>query len=199
MVYEVIHKLCFACGRIGHKKDVCPHIVLSSNSPTKGVNDEIEEPARSRSLHVMDSTAHGSGTSGGSGEAAGNALYGPWTVVTRKKPGQRLARNVTNMEGPMGPAKEALSHSLGKGPSSKLDNLGWAKEPFSPIVAGARPSKKTFQDGPNHVGFFMGGSELNIQFSPSVGGKKGLARTRALLSHTKSAVVNCNRPSSHHD
>lgn len=199
VVYEGIHKLCFACGRIGHKKDVCSHIVRSSNSPAKGVDDEIEDPAKSRSLHAMDSTAHGSDTSGGSGEAASNALYGPWTVVTRKKPGQRLARNVANMEGPMGPAKEVMSHSLGKGPSSKLENLGWAEEPFSPIVAGVGPSKKTFQDGPNCMGVSMGGSELNIQFSPSVRGKKGLARTRALLSHTKPAAVNCNRPSSHHD
>ena len=27
VVYEGINKLCFVCGRIGHKKEVCPYTV----------------------------------------------------------------------------------------------------------------------------------------------------------------------------
>ena len=27
VVYEGINKLCFACGRIGHKKEMCPHTI----------------------------------------------------------------------------------------------------------------------------------------------------------------------------
>ena len=35
VVYEGINKLYFACGRVGHKKEMCPHIVRRAELPSK--------------------------------------------------------------------------------------------------------------------------------------------------------------------
>nr|POE55904.1 hypothetical protein CFP56_76274 [Quercus suber] len=64
VVYEGIHKLCFGCGRIGHKKDACPHLVWKLGSSVRGDNVELGDPRRSRTLPALDSTIDGSGTSG---------------------------------------------------------------------------------------------------------------------------------------
>ncbi|XP_030948989.1 uncharacterized protein LOC115972900 [Quercus lobata] len=62
VVYEGIHKLCFACGRIGHKKDDCPHTIRKPVSPEREENGEPDESARSRKVHATDSTTNGCGT-----------------------------------------------------------------------------------------------------------------------------------------
>ena len=87
VVYEGIHKLCFGCGRIGHKKDGCPHLVQNPGSPVRGDNGDVDDSARSRTLHAMDSTTDRSGTLGGSRVNTESTMYGPWMVVTREKPG----------------------------------------------------------------------------------------------------------------
>ena len=33
VVYEGINKLCFSCGRVGHKKEMCPYIVWGAEPP----------------------------------------------------------------------------------------------------------------------------------------------------------------------
>ena len=33
VVYEGIHKLCFSCGRIGHKKESCPFTISGLEPP----------------------------------------------------------------------------------------------------------------------------------------------------------------------
>nr|POE83002.1 uncharacterized protein CFP56_42947 [Quercus suber] len=48
VVYEGIHKLCFACGKIGHKKDDCPHTIWRPVSPKREGNSQLDESARSR-------------------------------------------------------------------------------------------------------------------------------------------------------
>nr|POE52338.1 uncharacterized protein CFP56_60843 [Quercus suber] len=77
VVYEGIHKLCFDCGRIGHKKDACPHLVWKLGSSVRGDNVELSDPRRSHTLHAMDSTTDGSGTSGGSKVDTESTLYRP--------------------------------------------------------------------------------------------------------------------------
>ena len=102
VVYEGIQKLCFACGRIGHKKEDCLHIIRTSTSPVRGDNDDHGDSARSHRVHDTDSTTNGGGMSEGSGTAKDNDSYGPWMIVTRKKVGQRGARNFAALEGHTG-------------------------------------------------------------------------------------------------
>ena len=33
--YEGIHKLCFVCGRIGHKQEYCPQVIRQDLPPKK--------------------------------------------------------------------------------------------------------------------------------------------------------------------
>ena len=194
VVYEGIHKLCFGYGRIGHKKDGCPHLVQKPSSPVRGDNGDVDDSARSRTLHDMDTTTNGSGTSGGSGVNTESTTYGPWMVVTRKKPGQRIPRNSTAMEGPMGQEKAVKFLFNGQGPSMKADELGWAKEAITFSIAGTEPSNRNFQGGPNRMGLASRGFEPSIQSSPSVRGKKGLARSRAPNTYSKSAVDSKSKP-----
>ena len=35
VVYEGINKLYFACGRVGHEKEICPHIVQGAKPPSE--------------------------------------------------------------------------------------------------------------------------------------------------------------------
>jgi len=61
-------------------------------------------------------------------------------------------------------------------------------EPTNFSEANDEPSKMNVQVGPNLVG-----SSSSVQTSPSVRGKKGLARTRALNSFRKSAADFSNK------
>jgi len=85
VVYEGIHKLCFACGRIGHKKDDCPHTIRKPVSLEREENGEPDESVRSCKVHATDSTTDGCGTSGGSGAATDSTSYGPWMIMTQVK------------------------------------------------------------------------------------------------------------------
>ena len=178
MVYEGIQKLCFACGRIGHKKDDFPYIIRSSTPPVRGGNDEHGDSTRSRKMHGMDGIVSGGGMSEGSGTATNNNLYRPWMLVTRKKVGQHGARNSTALEGHTGSGRSVLHQGSGQGISMKPTTMGWAKVTNSLKLVNSEPSIKASQLGPFCVGTNLDGPEPTSHFSPSVRGKKGIVRSR---------------------
>ncbi|XP_050259267.1 uncharacterized protein LOC126704310 [Quercus robur] len=128
VVYEGIQKLCFACGRVGHKKEVCPHIIRSSSSPVRGGNDEHGDSVGSRMVHDTDSTVIGGGMSEGSGATKANDSYGPWMLVTRRKNGQRGVRNAAGLDGLSGSGRAEERQASGQGTATKPISMGWAKE-----------------------------------------------------------------------
>nr|POE91690.1 hypothetical protein CFP56_53057 [Quercus suber] len=159
VTYEGIQKLCFPCGRIGHKKDVCPYTIRKPNPPAKGADGEHEnQRVSSHVAHVMDSTISG----------------------------QRVSRSATEMEGPTGSVKKSLRYEVGQGTSYNSSKTGWVKAPNTLLRADAEPNGKFVQDGPDFVGHianqnFVAGTnkiEFNTRTSPSVRGKKGIARNR---------------------
>ena len=88
--YEGIQKLCFSCGRMGHRKENCQYTVRP-NSPAKEgrlVNDRDGE-GQSCDMHVPHGPAEGMENNGlVHGNVAGasqDSTYGPWTVVARRK------------------------------------------------------------------------------------------------------------------
>ena len=80
VIYEGIQKLCFSCGRIGHKKEACP-FTIRSPAEGKPVNaeagDDPTQTANARELHDAHSTIPASGTMEDTGAGTENVRYGP--------------------------------------------------------------------------------------------------------------------------
>ena len=90
VVYEGINKLCFACSRIGHKKEMCLHAIRCDAPPPEkempSTNSYSTNPHR---MHEASQCEVGSGIAGGSGMDHEEDRYEPWMVVTRKRGGQK--------------------------------------------------------------------------------------------------------------
>ena len=96
--YERIHKLCFGCGRIGHRKEQCPFVIRQPSPSSKEANqsDGVTE-AQTCNAHDTESakqsvgpgiTVHGSAQKG-----VPESTYDPWVVVMRKKQGVKQQRH----------------------------------------------------------------------------------------------------------
>ena len=193
VTYEGIHGLCFSCGRVGHRKEVCPYTIRNPKAPEKVVNDEHEnQPTNSHATHATDSTNPRSGMSNGSGADTDNDLCGPWMIVTRRKIGQRKPRNATAMEGPIVPGMKTANHEVGQGLDFNSSKVGWAKEANLFSRSNSKPDVKINQGGPSCVGFTANHLKASKTFrrdsntytSPLVRGKKGLARNRVSSSNS---------------
>ncbi|XP_050259306.1 uncharacterized protein LOC126704364 [Quercus robur] len=92
--YEGIQKMCFECGRLGHSKEHCPHVVRQGPSYSEaGLKEAGETCFSSRFVHGPDEARRGEGTSGvmrdseqsTEQEDVREGVYGPWIVVERRK------------------------------------------------------------------------------------------------------------------
>ena len=175
VVYEGLHKLCFSCGRIGHRVEACPLIIKKPEPPVEG------GPMRAgEDTHVVhESYCTGTG-SGLKDSAAGREEdgYGPWMLVARRKPGQKR----TNMAGTSG---EKAVHEVGR------DGRGLMQEP-----KGGSKDGNAFNERFDSIGLMRVGREPSLgvkkgdkyvaaRSSPSVKGKKALARNRASVWSSK--------------
>nr|POE95451.1 uncharacterized protein CFP56_01494 [Quercus suber] len=96
--YEGIQKLCFGCGRLGHRKESCPYIIRQE-PPDKEVQMEVgvEEGEGSRK-HCEDNSPKAavgpnSQENGDAQEDGHASTYGPWVVVARRKNGTKWQRS----------------------------------------------------------------------------------------------------------
>lgn len=82
--YKGIHKLCFSCGRIGHRKEDCPHIIRPVQTSAREEEDGVDKAQGSpREKHDAKSAET---------SADEDNTYGPWMVVTRKRNGYKPNR-----------------------------------------------------------------------------------------------------------
>ena len=96
--YEGIHKMCFGCGRIGHSKEQCPHIIRQEPPVSEaGEKKSGDTAAKSCSAHDSDIARSGVGTSSdvasteqcAEQDVVHEGVYWPWVVVTRRKNGTK--------------------------------------------------------------------------------------------------------------
>ena len=186
--YEGLQKLCFSCGRVGHVKEGCHYTIKRIEMLAEGgpVDAEAEsgsaQPTNPHGVHVSASIEVGSGTTNGREAGTDDARYGPWTLVARKKPGQNRTKfsvksgDVTN--------SGMRQYPFGFKYGSDRAPLGWAEsnsnlETNAPLRMGLETH---FVKGrvENHTGNTA---------SPSVKGKKVIARNKGFKMLTKSDKV----------
>lgn len=74
--YEHIHLICFFCGRVGHRKEVCLH-TLTTSGPASSSNLTVDTTGKSDTSNVkFNGQVSNSRT-----EEIG---FGEWMIVTRK-------------------------------------------------------------------------------------------------------------------
>lgn len=80
--YKGINSLCFACGRIGHKLELCPYIIKEqSNEP---ITEQSASSKEHKNAQRMDKTRV---------ERKQKEEYGEWMVVSRRKPNNKVPNN----------------------------------------------------------------------------------------------------------
>ena len=98
MSYEGLQKLCFSCGRVGHTKEVCQYTIKRIKLPTEGgpvdvgADNSSAQPTNPHGVHDSANTALGSGTTNGRKAGTDDIRYGPWTLVSHRKPGQNRTK-----------------------------------------------------------------------------------------------------------
>nr|POE88793.1 uncharacterized protein CFP56_25239 [Quercus suber] len=97
VTYEGIQKLCFGCGRLGHRRETCPYSIRQS-SPMKeaemGVEDKVEEHACNEREQSRTNVEVGPEVvQKDVSKDVQDGTYGSWLVVARKKNGTRTYKS----------------------------------------------------------------------------------------------------------
>ena len=88
VVYEGIQKLCFSCGRVGHRKEACPYTIRKEEQPeATAEKNHAGQVENSREVREDVFAGGMQAMPNGSGTDETEDQYGPWMVVTRKRPG----------------------------------------------------------------------------------------------------------------
>ena len=95
---EGIQKLYFGCGKVGHRKDICPYIIRQESSAERmEERTEGSVPSSPCETHAPANVQKGQGSnesvSRNSNEEATDGTYGLWVVVTRKHNGTKNLMN----------------------------------------------------------------------------------------------------------
>nr|POF21005.1 hypothetical protein CFP56_59199 [Quercus suber] len=95
--YEGLSALCFVCGRIGHRKEACPHVIKGPQTENPRATQDKPNNSEEQQMSKDESQAkiHNNELDG----------YGQWMVVIRKKKAQK-PRLAEHREGSATSSKE---------------------------------------------------------------------------------------------
>ena len=119
LIYEVIQKLCFSCGSLGHLEEACPYTIRKSKDSVATAEASLDGNFGSHNGHEdcrtdTPSTSPDSSTSGTSVVEKASCQYGPWMVVTRKKGGYKGTKQNPSLGGTTKSSGQLLTNPLPK-------------------------------------------------------------------------------------
>ena len=198
ITYEGLHRFCFSCERIGHRREECI-FTIKKPSPEKPpaskgreiltMKDNNAEELKPHAMHEVDPK---------------DDMYGPWMVVSCKKSSNRKDKkhdfaptNPMHTAWHEGNDERACPREMAKltpGISVLKINRGKRKANGELAVFGKSPKelsgfkgKDISLDSPNKLGMFNQGTIKSYKGPSSIKGKKVLARLRATLAIARSA------------
>jgi len=83
VMYEGIHSLCFTCGRLGHKKEVCQYEIKGPQQPTTSAPADASTDQGDHPTVTPDATTTPPHST--TPPPAELDTFGPWTLVSRRK------------------------------------------------------------------------------------------------------------------
>nr|POF12560.1 uncharacterized protein CFP56_20045 [Quercus suber] len=204
VTYEGIHRMCFSCGRMGHRRESCPYTIRNGNDQVdKDEGDSVDRSGQPCNSHVPDNPVRSSGTT----PKALEDNYGPWLLVSRKKTGTKgRGRNVpdagrSHAQGQEGvdahaPGAKATTDRAPKSGSrfslrERKRKLSPTKSPMAYIrkegTQGGATGTSVLAQVPLHSGLLdsyhpglgEGPMSFKVNSSVSIKGKKVMARARA--------------------
>ncbi|KAK9995977.1 hypothetical protein SO802_020663 [Lithocarpus litseifolius] len=91
VAYEGLNRLCFACGRLGHRREACQFTI---KSPSLVPKDSLEPNTADKEDKALTSPMAQpeapTGNRDASEDESSEATFGPWMVITRKQKDNRL-------------------------------------------------------------------------------------------------------------
>ncbi|KAK9983119.1 hypothetical protein SO802_032644 [Lithocarpus litseifolius] len=208
--YEGIHKLCFSCGRVGHKVEACPYMIRSGKDATALAEDDRDGVAgNSRGKHEDQRPVPDCNTPNENGDVEAEGQYGPWMVVTRKRYGNRGTKKDHHVPGVTLERKFVGNKEWAKAqdPALKGPKLG----SFQSFNIGAKDNFDANGPGPSQKAGFKASNPVQKSIpsvrssSASVRGKKFLARVNPTSTIFKSTNtpqtegISFNSPSTSHN
>nr|POE60561.1 uncharacterized protein CFP56_66079 [Quercus suber] len=200
--YEGIQKLCFSCGRIGHRKDSCPYTIRPDQVPTEEATEEAEVlRSRACDLHEPDTIRNEGGPSkvmdGSGNEEMQVVLFdnGRLRQELRKNVNEARLSNTTGKfktnDGPVREAKRKLMplkslneahfvnaiQSIGNTSAHAAQDSS-DQSPYMSNMENAREQNRT------DVNFRYANSKASVK------GKKALARARIPQNFTRDLTRN---------
>lgn len=154
VTYEGIHRMCFSCGRMGHRRESCPYTIRAGKDQVdKDEGDSVDRAGQPCNSHASDSPERAKGTT----PEALEDNYGPWLLVSRKKAGTKgrggdvADAGRVHTQGQKGCDAHALATKAGMGSAPNLGSRYSLREGKRKLSF-PKPPMAYFRKEGNHAG-----------------------------------------------